>query len=191
MATTFEDGLGRSGLVRLRIGDRGFRSHRNKAELQTCLHADRWLWLFLSGQNSDTRVPARRELSNTCSPIYPCATRAGSSVGGLQCKHNIEQRLARWLLHCVDRVHSYTYALSHDSLARSRNSFLNGRYGLQPDFLEPYFGITSRLMAAKRSQRSVRQSEPESAAGPNCTFDAYMSSVCFNCKLTEYPRRRI
>src|ERR1700674_4134174 len=36
---------------------------------------------------------------------------------GCNAKHNVEQRLARLLLHCVDRVHSDTYALSHGSLA--------------------------------------------------------------------------
>jgi CRP-like cAMP-binding protein len=36
---------------------------------------------------------------------------------GCNAKHNVEQRLARWLLHCADRVRGDTFTMSHDSLA--------------------------------------------------------------------------
>jgi CRP-like cAMP-binding protein len=36
---------------------------------------------------------------------------------GCNAKHNLEQRLARWLLLCADRSHSDTFAISHKFLA--------------------------------------------------------------------------
>jgi len=36
---------------------------------------------------------------------------------GCNAKHNVEQRLARWLLLCADRAHSNTYRMSHEFLA--------------------------------------------------------------------------
>lgn len=36
---------------------------------------------------------------------------------GCNAKHNMEQRLARWLLICMDRAHSTTLKLSHELLA--------------------------------------------------------------------------
>jgi CRP-like cAMP-binding protein len=36
---------------------------------------------------------------------------------GCNAKHSIEQRLARWLLMCSDRVHSESYKISHEFLA--------------------------------------------------------------------------
>jgi CRP-like cAMP-binding protein len=36
---------------------------------------------------------------------------------GCNAKHNVEQRLARWLLLCADRAQNDTYAMSHDFLA--------------------------------------------------------------------------
>jgi CRP-like cAMP-binding protein len=36
---------------------------------------------------------------------------------GCNAKHNVEQRLARWLLLCADRAHNDTYAMSQEFLA--------------------------------------------------------------------------
>ena len=36
---------------------------------------------------------------------------------GCNAKHNIEQRLARWLLLCADRAHTDTFKISHEFLA--------------------------------------------------------------------------
>ena len=36
---------------------------------------------------------------------------------GCNAKHNVEQRLSRWLLICMDRAHSRTFRLSHELLA--------------------------------------------------------------------------
>lgn len=36
---------------------------------------------------------------------------------GCHAKHNVEQRLARWLLICADRAHSRRYKMSHEFLA--------------------------------------------------------------------------
>ena len=36
---------------------------------------------------------------------------------GCNAKHNIEQRLARWLLLCADRAHVNTFKISHEFLA--------------------------------------------------------------------------
>jgi CRP-like cAMP-binding protein len=36
---------------------------------------------------------------------------------GCHAKHNVEQRLARWLLICADRVHSRRFQMSHEFLA--------------------------------------------------------------------------
>jgi CRP-like cAMP-binding protein len=36
---------------------------------------------------------------------------------GCNAKHTFEPRLARWLLTCADRSHSYTFKMSHDLLA--------------------------------------------------------------------------
>jgi CRP-like cAMP-binding protein len=36
---------------------------------------------------------------------------------GCNAKHNIEQRLARWLLLCADRAHIDTFKISHEFLA--------------------------------------------------------------------------
>lgn len=36
---------------------------------------------------------------------------------GCHAKHNVEQRLARWLLICADRAHSNTFKMSHEFLA--------------------------------------------------------------------------
>ena len=36
---------------------------------------------------------------------------------GCNAKHNFEQRLARWLLLCADRVHTDTFKISHEFLA--------------------------------------------------------------------------
>src|ERR1700721_1424248 len=36
---------------------------------------------------------------------------------GCNAKHELEQRLARWLLICADRAHSDTFKMSHEYLA--------------------------------------------------------------------------
>jgi len=36
---------------------------------------------------------------------------------GCNAKHNVEQRLSRWLLLCADRAHNQTYKMSHEYLA--------------------------------------------------------------------------
>jgi CRP-like cAMP-binding protein len=48
--------------------------------------------------------------------IYSQLVQAAQSAA-CNAKHNVEQRLARWLLLCADRICSYTYTMSQDSLA--------------------------------------------------------------------------
>jgi CRP-like cAMP-binding protein len=56
---------------------------------------------------------------------------------GCNAKHNFEQRLARWLLICADRVHIDTFRISHEFLA----DMLGGR--------RPTISTTARILKRK------------------------------------------
>ena len=69
-------------------------------------------------------------------------------------KHNMEQRLARWLLLCSDRVHTETFNLSHeflaDMLGSTRPTVSIAAGSLKEEGLIDYNRGVIRILDAKR-----------------------------------------
>jgi CRP-like cAMP-binding protein len=79
--------------------------------------------------------------------------------GGCNAKHDIDQRLARWLLLCADRAHSNTYKLSQefiaDMLGSTRSTVSTAAGLLKEDGLIEYSrGVIHILDTARLEKRS-------------------------------------
>lgn len=82
------------------------------------------IYMQIEGSGFSCTVEAARKEFLRCATFQGLMLRyvqaqllQATQTAGCNAKHNIEQRLARWLLLCMDRVHTDTLKLSHEFLA--------------------------------------------------------------------------
>ncbi len=118
MTTTFEDGS------QVEVGLFGFESVLGMSALMGTRRSLNRVYMLLGGHGFAAPLAAAREeflRSDTFQNLTLCSVQAQLSQlaqsAGCNAKHDVEQRLARWLLLCLDRSGSRTLALSQESLA--------------------------------------------------------------------------
>ena len=82
------------------------------------------IYMQIEGSGFSCTVEAARKEFLRCATFQSLMLRyvqaqllQATQTAGCNAKHNMEQRLARWLLLCMDRVHTDTLKLSHEFLA--------------------------------------------------------------------------
>lgn len=82
------------------------------------------IYMQIEGSGFSCTVEAARKEFLRCATFQRLMLRyvqaqllQATQTAGCNAKHNMEQRLARWLLLCMDRVHTDTLKLSHEFLA--------------------------------------------------------------------------
>jgi CRP-like cAMP-binding protein len=118
MTNTFNDGS------QVEVGMFGYESVVGISALMGTKRSLNRIYTQIEGDGYSCRIDAaRREfalggLFQALSLRYVQAqlVQATQSVG-CNAKHEVEQRLARWLLICTDRAHSNTFRMSHEFLA--------------------------------------------------------------------------
>jgi CRP-like cAMP-binding protein len=118
MTTTFEDGS------QVEVGTFGYESVIGISALmgtKLCLNR---IYMQIAGHGYSCGIENASDVFHSCSDFQTLALRSVQSqlihteqTAGCNAKHQIEQRLARWLLICADRANSENYSISHDLLA--------------------------------------------------------------------------
>jgi CRP-like cAMP-binding protein len=118
MTTTFKDGS------QVEVGMFGYESVIGVSALMGTKQSLNRVYTQIPGHGYSCPVEVAREEFNRGGAFQNLALRyvqaqllQATQSAGCNAKHNVEQRLARWLLLCADRAHSETYDLSQDFLA--------------------------------------------------------------------------
>ena len=118
MTTTFNDGS------QVEVGLFGFESVLGTSALMGTRRSLNRVYMLLKGHGFAATMAAARAEFLRCTNFQRLALRNVQSQllqiaqsAGCNAKHDVEQRLARWLLLCVDRSGSPTLAMSQESLA--------------------------------------------------------------------------
>jgi CRP-like cAMP-binding protein len=82
------------------------------------------IYMQLAGHGFSSRVEVARAEFNLCQDFHHLALRyvqaqltQATQSAGCNVKHDLEQRLARWLLICVDRANARTFPMSQEFIA--------------------------------------------------------------------------
>jgi len=118
MTTTFEDGS------QVEVGTFGYESVVGISALmgaKLCLNR---IYMQIPGRGYSCPIENARQEFHSCGDFQALTLRYVQSqliqteqTAGCNAKHQVEQRLARWLLICADRANSNTFSLSHELLA--------------------------------------------------------------------------
>jgi CRP-like cAMP-binding protein len=118
MTTTFGDGS------QVEVGMFGYESVIGVSALMGTKRSLNRVYTQIPGHGFSSPVEtARREFlrggafQNLALRYVQAQLLQATQSAGCNAKHNVEQRLARWLLLCADRAHSASYDLSQDFLA--------------------------------------------------------------------------
>jgi CRP-like cAMP-binding protein len=118
MTTTFADGS------QVEVGMFGYESVIGVSALMGTKRSLNRVYTQIAGHGYSCPVAAGREEFHRGGAFQNLALRyvqaqllQATQSAGCNAKHNVEQRLARWLLLCADRAHSDTYNMSQDFLA--------------------------------------------------------------------------
>lgn len=118
MTTTFQDGS------QVEVGIFGYESVIGISALMGTKRSLNRVYTQIEGCGYVCTVDAARKEFLRCGPFHALALRyvqaqlvQSAQSTGCNAKHNMEQRLARWLLICSDRAHTKTLRLSHELLA--------------------------------------------------------------------------
>jgi CRP-like cAMP-binding protein len=118
MTTTFEDGS------QVEVGTFGYEGIIGVSALMGAKRSLNRIYTQIAGHGYSSPVEAARREFRLCGAFQSLALRyvqtqliqATQSVG-CNAKHQVDRRLARWLLICADRAHSNTFKMSHEFLA--------------------------------------------------------------------------
>ncbi len=118
MTNTFEDGS------QVEVGMFGYESVIGISAMMGTRRSLNRVYTQIAGRGFSTTVDlARREFARgehfqllALRYVQTQLVQAMQSAG-CNAKHEVEQRLSRWLLLCADRVHSHTFRMSHEFLA--------------------------------------------------------------------------
>lgn len=118
MTTTFENGS------QVEVGMFGFESVIGVSALMGTKRSLNRVYTQIEGHGFSCTVDAAKREFHRCGTFHALTLRYVQAQlvqtiqsAGCNAKHNMEQRLARWLLICADRAHTNTLRLSHELLA--------------------------------------------------------------------------
>jgi CRP-like cAMP-binding protein len=118
MTNTFQDGS------QVEVGMFGFESVIGVSALMGSKKSLNRVYTQIAGNGFSSPVElARKEFSlggrfqELCLRYVQTQLLQSMQSTGCNAKHNVDQRLARWLLICADRSHSLTFRMSHEFLA--------------------------------------------------------------------------
>ena len=118
ITNTFQDGS------QVEVGMFGYESVIGVSGLMGSKRSLNRVYTQIAGRGYSTLTEiARREFQagglfqELCLGFVQAQLLQAMQSAGCNAKHNVEQRLARWLLLCADRAHSLTYRMSHEFLA--------------------------------------------------------------------------
>jgi CRP-like cAMP-binding protein len=118
MTTTFKDGS------QVEVGMFGYESVIGVSALMGTKKSLNRVYTQIAGHGYSCPVEVARREFRTCGSFQALCLRyvqaqlvQALQSAGCNAKHNLEQRLARWLLICADRAHSPTFTMSHEFLA--------------------------------------------------------------------------
>ena len=118
MTTTFEDGS------QVEVGTFGYESVIGVSALMGTHKSLNRIYTQIEGCGFFCTVEAAQKEFRRGGPFQALMLRyvqaqlvQAAQSTGCNAKHNMEQRLARWLLMCADRAHTETLKLSHEFLA--------------------------------------------------------------------------
>ncbi len=118
MTTTFEDGS------QVEVGTFGYESVIGVSALMGSKRSLNRVYTQIAGRGySCTVEAARREFARggafqmLCLRYVQTQLLQAMQSAGCNAKHDVEERLARWLLICADRAHSLNFRMSHEFLA--------------------------------------------------------------------------
>jgi CRP-like cAMP-binding protein len=118
MTTTFRDG------AQVEVGMFGYESVIGVSALMGTKRSLNRVYTQIVGGGYSSPMEAARTEFLRCEAFHHIALRyvqaqlvQAMQSAGCNAKHELEQRLARWLLICADRAHSETFAMSHEFLA--------------------------------------------------------------------------
>jgi CRP-like cAMP-binding protein len=118
MTTTFEDGS------QVEVGMFGHEAIIGVSALMGTKRSLNRIYTQIAGHGYSCTVEAAQREFSLGGSFQMLALRYvqtqlvyATQSAGCNAKHSVEQRLARWLLLCADRVHSRTYEMSHGVLA--------------------------------------------------------------------------
>lgn len=123
MTTTFGDG------AQVEVGMFGYESVIGVSALMGTKKSLNRVYTQIAGHGYFCRVEAARKEFGLCGEFHKLALRyvqaqlvLAMQSAGCNARHNLEQRLARWLLICADRVHTNAFKISHEFLADTLGS---------------------------------------------------------------------
>jgi CRP-like cAMP-binding protein len=123
MTTTFQDGS------QVEVGMFGYESVIGVSALMGSKRSLNRIYTQIAGHGYASPVEAARQEFRRGGAFHNLALRyvqaqllQATQSAGCNAKHNVEQRLARWLLLCGDRAHNDSYAMSQDFLANMLGS---------------------------------------------------------------------
>jgi CRP-like cAMP-binding protein len=118
MTTTFEDGS------QVEVGMFGYQSVIGISALMGTKRSLNRVYTQIAGSGYASPIEAARKEFLLCGEFQTLALRyvqaqlvQATQTAGCNAKHDAEQRLARWLLICADRVDGNTFSLSHSLLS--------------------------------------------------------------------------
>ena len=118
MTNTFQDGS------QVEVGMFGYESVIGVSALMGSKRSLNRVYTQIAGNGYAAPMEAARrefliggEFQTLCLSFVQAQLLQAMQSAGCNAKHNVEQRLSRWLLLCADRADSLTYRMSHEFLA--------------------------------------------------------------------------
>jgi CRP-like cAMP-binding protein len=118
MTTTFQDGS------QVEVGMFGYESVIGVSALMGTKRSLNRVYTQIEGYGYASPIDASRQEFRRGETFQELALRyvqaqlvQATQSAGCNAKHEVEQRLARWLLICADRAHSNTFKMNHEFLA--------------------------------------------------------------------------
>ena len=119
MTTTFKDGS------QVEVGMFGYESVIGVSALMGTKQSLNRVYTQIAGHGYSCNVNVARKEFRLCGAFQQMALRyvqaqlvQAIQSAGCNAKHELEQRLARWLLICADRAHNNTFKMSQEYLAQ-------------------------------------------------------------------------
>jgi CRP-like cAMP-binding protein len=160
MTTTFKDGS------QVEVGMFGYESVIGVSALMGTKKSLNRVYTQIAGYGYSCKVNVARREFRLCGPFQEMALRyvqaqlvQAIQSAGCNAKHELEQRLARWLLICADRAHSNTFKMSQEFLAQmlgASRSTVSTTAGLLKDakLIEYNRGLIQILDAAELEKKA-------------------------------------
>ena len=155
MTTTFKDGS------QVEVGMFGYESMIGVSALMGTRRSLNRVYTQIVGRGYSCELEVARKEFGRCEAFHTLALRyvqaqlvQSMQSTGCNVKHEVEQRLARWLLICADRAHSNTFKMSHEFLSHmlgsSRPTVSNAAAALKAQRLIKYSRGLNQIIDSDR-----------------------------------------